>query len=76
MLKLSYYPDTDTLYMDFSDTVSTESLEVYHNVVFDFDQNRRIIGISIDNASHVIDIEKLRPELEICTEPAEKKRSA
>lgn len=54
-----YYPDTDMLYIELINQVSTESDEVAPNVVLDFDNNNQVIGIEIENASQVIDLSRL-----------------
>jgi uncharacterized protein YuzE len=36
-VKLSYRPDTDSLYMDFSEKASTQSREISEGVVLDYD---------------------------------------
>jgi len=53
------YPDTDMLYIELINQVSTESEEVAPNVVLDFDNNNQVIGIEIENASQVIDLSRL-----------------
>ncbi len=55
-MKLSYYPDTDSLYIDLSLTPSVESREVSEGVVLDYDVQGNLVGIDIDNASHKLDL--------------------
>jgi uncharacterized protein YuzE len=50
-MKLNYYPDTDSLYIDLSSTPSTRSHEVSEGIVLDYDDEGRLTGIDIDNAS-------------------------
>jgi uncharacterized protein YuzE len=54
-----YYPDTDMLYIQLAEGVSIESEEVASGVVLDFNQNNRVIGIEIENASAFIDLSRL-----------------
>jgi uncharacterized protein YuzE len=42
-----FHPDTDMLYIKLGDGVSTESEEVAHGIVLDFDEENRVIGIEI-----------------------------
>lgn len=49
-MKLSYHPDTDSLYIDLSERPSVESREVSGGVVLDYDLGGRLVGIDIDNA--------------------------
>jgi len=58
-MKLSYYPDTDSLYIDLSAKASAESREVSEGVVLDYDEAGNLIGIDIDNASHKLDLSEI-----------------
>jgi uncharacterized protein YuzE len=58
-MKISYYSDTDSLYIDLSEQQSTESREVSEGVVLDYDAQGRLVGIDIDNASNKVEIQKL-----------------
>ena len=53
-MKLSYYPETDSLYIDLSERASVDSQEVAPGVVLDFDADGHIVGIDIDNAASVV----------------------
>ena len=50
-MKLNYYADTDSLYIDLSEQPSVESREISEGVVVDYDANGNLVGIDIDNAS-------------------------
>ena len=50
-MKLNYYADTDSLYIDLSERVSVESREISEGVVLDYDATGTLVGIDIDNAS-------------------------
>jgi uncharacterized protein YuzE len=58
-MKLNYYPETDSLYIDLSDQPSTESREVSEGVVLDYDARGNLVGIDIDNASAKVNLGKL-----------------
>lgn len=58
-MKLNYYAETDSLYIDLSERSSTESKEVSEGVVLDYDAEGRLVGIDIDNASNKVDLNKL-----------------
>ena len=58
-MKLHYYPDTDSLYIDLSSKPSVESLEVSEGVVLDYDAEGNLVGIDIDHASHKVDLREL-----------------
>lgn len=57
-MKLNYYPDTDSLYIDLSERTSTESREISEGVALDYDENGKLVGIDIDNAKNKIALEK------------------
>jgi len=58
-MKFSYYPETDSLYIDLSSGDSVESTEISEGIVLDYDSDGNIVGIDIDNASKKIDLEDL-----------------
>ena len=58
-MKLNYYSDTDSLYIDLSEQTSVESREISEGIVLDYDANGDLAGIDIDNASQKVDLHKL-----------------
>ena len=58
-MKLKYYQDTDSLYIDLSSRPSAESREVSEGIVLDYDGDGNLVGIDIDNASHKIDLNEI-----------------
>ena len=58
-MKLNYYPETDSLYIDLSETLSVESVEISEGVVLDYDANGKLVGIDIDNASTKVELKQL-----------------
>jgi uncharacterized protein YuzE len=61
-MKLHYYRDTDSLYIDLSETSSVDSREVAPGVVADFDAEGRLVGIDIEHASVVTDLTRVDTE--------------
>ena len=55
-MKLNYYRETDSLYIEFSDEMSAESIEISEGIVIDYDAKGNITGIDIDNAAHKIQL--------------------
>ena len=55
-MKFNYYPETDSLYIDLSSKKSVESEEIKPGIILDFDKNKNLVGIDIDNASKKIDL--------------------
>lgn len=58
-MKLNYYPDTDSLYIDLSSKTSVDSREISPGIVLDYDSNGDLVGIDIDNASKKLDLKDL-----------------
>ena len=58
-MKLNYYPETDSLYIDLSSKPSKDSVEISEGVVLDYDGDGHLTGIDIDNASHKIDLDEI-----------------
>ena len=58
-MKLKYYADTDSLYIDLSEKPSTESRQVSEGVVLDYDAQGNLVGIDIDNASRKVQLKEL-----------------
>jgi len=58
-VRLNYYPDTDSLYIEFSERPSTESREISEGIVLDYDADGRLVGIDIDNASNKVEMNRL-----------------
>jgi len=58
-MKLNYYPETDSLYIDLSERPSVESREISEGVVLDYDANGNLVGIDIDNASAKVQLKEL-----------------
>lgn len=58
-MKLNYYPETDSLYIDLSEKTSVESREISEGVVLDYDATGILVGIDIDNASKKVHLKEL-----------------
>ena len=58
-MKLNYYKETDSLYIDLSSRGSTESREISEGVVLDYDDKGNLVGIDIDNASKKVDLKEI-----------------
>ena len=58
-MKLNYYRETDSLYIDLSAKPSTESREISEGIVLDYDAEGNLVGIDIDNASRKIDLKEI-----------------
>jgi uncharacterized protein YuzE len=58
-MKINYYPETDSLYIDLSSRPSVESQEASEGVVLDYDAEGNLVGIDIDHASRKLDLKEV-----------------
>ena len=58
-MKFHYYQETDSLYIELSDSSSVDSKEVAPNVVLDFDAEGHLVGIDLDHASQYVNLSSL-----------------
>jgi uncharacterized protein YuzE len=58
-MKLNYYAETDSLYIDLAEKPSVESKEISEGVVLDYDADGNLVGIDIDNASRKVELKEL-----------------
>jgi uncharacterized protein YuzE len=61
-MKLHYYSETDSLYIDLNARPSVDSREIQEGLVLDFDAQGRIVGIDIQHASEILDLATLETE--------------
>ena len=58
-MKLHYYQETDSLYIDLSGKKSYDSKEISDNLVVDYDDKGNVVGIDIQHASRTLDLKSL-----------------
>ena len=58
-MRLAYYRDIDSLYIDLSEKPSVDSHEISAGVVLDYDADGNLVGIDIDNASRKVRLDEL-----------------
>jgi len=61
-MKLHYYPETDSLYIDLAEAISSESREVSEDLVVDYDELGHIVGLDIQHASECLNLSKIETE--------------
>ncbi len=61
-MKLLYYPDTDSLYIDLNAKPGTDVLEIVDGLVVDIDDEGRPVGIDIQHASRHLDLSTLETQ--------------
>lgn len=58
-MKLHYYPETDSLYIELKSTPGAEAREIVEGLVVDFDANGDVVGFDIDHASRKLDLTRV-----------------
>lgn len=58
-MKVNYFLDTVSLYIDLADRPSAESREISEGVVLDYDSDGALVGIDINNASSKVALDTL-----------------
>ena len=61
-MKLHYYPETDSLYVEFKAQPGVETIEVTEGLNIDVDADGEVVGIDIDRASRRLDLSTLETE--------------
>jgi uncharacterized protein YuzE len=58
-MRIEYFPDTDSLYMDLVERAGVVAREVGDGIVIDLDEGGHPVGIDIDQASKHLDLRTL-----------------
>jgi uncharacterized protein YuzE len=58
-MKLHYYAETDTLYIELRDGAGVEVREIAEGLNADLDAEGRVVGLDIDHASTKLDLTTL-----------------
>jgi uncharacterized protein YuzE len=58
-MKLHYYPDTDSLYIELKPAPGAQTREVADGLVVDLDERGEVVGFDIDLASKRFDLSTL-----------------
>ena len=59
-MNIIYHVETDMLYIELADRVSTESEEVAPGIVLDYDQDNQVIGIELDHANQRTSLSEIK----------------
>lgn len=59
-MKMRYYPDTDTLYIELNEAHGMGTRECAEDMTVDIDANGKPIGIEIEHASEKTDLSRLK----------------
>jgi uncharacterized protein YuzE len=58
-MKLHYYPETDSLYIELNGAPGVAVREIVDGLVADLDANGDVVGFDIDHASRKLDLSKI-----------------
>ncbi|MCU7906074.1 MAG: DUF2283 domain-containing protein [Candidatus Thiodiazotropha sp. (ex Epidulcina cf. delphinae)] len=58
-MKMSYFQDTDTLYIEFNGTDVVETQDLDENTILDLDSEGNVIAITIEHASDRTDVQRV-----------------
>ena len=58
-MKMSYFQDTDTLYIEFREAAVAETRDLDENTLLDMDADGNIISITVEHASNRTDVHQL-----------------
>jgi uncharacterized protein YuzE len=58
-MKLHYYPETDSLYIELKNSPGAETREIVEGLLVDFDSKGDVVGLDIDHASRKLDLTKV-----------------
>jgi len=58
-MKLHYYPETDSLYIELNNVPGARTREIVEGLNADFDANGNVVGFDIDHASRKLDLSKI-----------------
>ena len=58
-MRIEYFPDTDSLYIDLAERAGVDTIEIGDGLVIDVDADGRPVGIDIDQASKHLDLRTL-----------------
>jgi len=61
-MKVKYFEDTDTLYIEFQDQEISESRDLDENTILDLDSGGNVCAITFEHASKRADVRKLTVE--------------
>jgi uncharacterized protein YuzE len=58
-MKIHYFADTDTLFIELSDRPSVRTEELNELVTVDFDTEEKLVGITIESARNQVDLNSI-----------------
>lgn len=61
-MKVNYFSDSDTLYIEFRSDQTIESKDLDENTLLDFDRDGNVCAITVEHASTRTDVKRLSVE--------------
>ena len=58
-MKLNYFPETDSLYIELAERPGADAEEIRPGIVLDLDESGAPVGIDIERASQLLDLSRL-----------------
>lgn len=58
-MKIKYFQDTDTAYLEFSDHPVSETREINENIYLDLDDNGNLVAMTVEHASQQTNIREI-----------------
>jgi len=58
-IKIEYFPDSDSLYVELADRPGADTREIEEGIILDIDEDGHADGIDIDQASKHLDLKTL-----------------
>jgi uncharacterized protein YuzE len=58
-MKVRYFDDTDTAYVEFSNLPAVETKEINDNILLDLDSSGKLVGMTIEHASEQANISEM-----------------
>ena len=58
-MKIEYFPETDSLYIELNDRPGTDTREIEEGIILDLDDKGRAVGLDIDQTSKHLNLNTL-----------------
>jgi uncharacterized protein YuzE len=69
-MKAKYFPDTDTLLVNFSDRPIVETRNLNENVLVELDRRGRVVSMTFEHAAQQTNVREFSYEMAASEEPA------
>ena len=58
-MEMTYFPDTDTLLIDFADREIVETKDVNENILVELDSDGELVSMTIEHAKNQMDVDSV-----------------